>query len=99
MVERCGVGIVLSDSTRRRDPAVPVGQCDPPALGASAALSSVLQQIFADGQNGLKTQVQVAQAIADAIDAFVKSGTVTTTVTGTDSLGGPVVGAGTGSVG
>jgi hypothetical protein len=64
-----------------------------------ATLAGTLQQIFADGQNGLKTQVQVAQAIADAIDAFEKSGTVTTTVTGTDSLGGPVVVAGAGSLG
>ena len=63
-----------------------------------ATLAGTLQQIFADGQAGAKTQAQVATAIADAIDAFVKSGTVTTTVTGTDSLGGPVVGAGTGTV-
>ena len=63
-----------------------------------ATLAGTLQQIFADGQAGAKTQAQVAQAIADAIDAFVKSGTVTTTVTGTDSMGGPVVGAGTGGV-
>jgi hypothetical protein len=63
-----------------------------------ATLAGTLQQIFADGQAGAKSQAQVAQAIADAIDAFVKSGTVTTTVTGTDSLGGPVVGAGTGAV-
>jgi hypothetical protein len=71
----------------------------PSSLGASAALSSVLQQIFADGQAGAKSQAEVAQAIADAVDMFVKSGTVTTTVTGTDSMGGPVVvGAGTGTV-
>lgn len=63
-----------------------------------ATLASTLTQIFADGQTGAKSQAQVAQAIADAIDAFVKSGTVTTTVTGTDSQGGPVVGVGTGSV-
>jgi hypothetical protein len=61
-------------------------------------LAGTLTQIFADGQAGAKSQAQVAQAIADAIDAFVMSGTVTTTVTGTDSMGGPVVGAGTGSV-
>ena len=61
-------------------------------------LAGTLTQIFADGQAGAKTQAQVAQAIADAIDAFVKSGTVTTTVTATDSMGGPVVGAGTGAV-
>jgi hypothetical protein len=60
-----------------------------------AALTCALQQIFAEGQAGAKTQAQVAQAIADAIDVFVKSGTVTTMVTGTDSLGGPVVGTGT----
>jgi hypothetical protein len=60
-----------------------------------ATLAGTLQSIFADGRGGGKTQAQVAQAIA----AFVKSGTVTTTVTGTDSLGGPVVGTGTGSLG
>jgi hypothetical protein len=63
-----------------------------------ATLAVTLQQIFADGQAGAKSQAQIAQAIADAIDAFVKSGAVTTTVTGTDSMGGPVVGAGTGAV-
>ena len=61
-------------------------------------LASTLTQIFADGQAGAKSQAQVAQAIADAIDVFVKSGTVTTTVTGTDSMGGPVTGTGTGGV-
>ena len=63
-----------------------------------ASLAGTLQQIFADGQAGAKSQAQVAQVIADAIDAFVKSGTVTTMVTGTDSLGGPVVGTGAGSI-
>jgi hypothetical protein len=63
-----------------------------------AALTCALQQIFAEGQAGAKSQAQVANTIADAIDVFVKSGTVTTTVTGTDSMGGPVVGARTGTV-
>jgi hypothetical protein len=61
-------------------------------------LAGTLTQIFADGQAGAKSQAQVAQAIADAIEVFVKSGTVATTVTGTDSIGGPVVGTGTGTV-
>lgn len=62
-----------------------------------ATLANTLEQIFAGSQAGAKTQAQVAQAIPDAIDAFVRSGTVTTTVTGTCSTG-PVVGTGTGSV-
>ena len=60
-------------------------------------LAGTLTQIFADGQAGAKSQAQVAQAIADAIDAFVRSGTVTTSLTGTCSTG-PVVGTGTGVV-
>jgi hypothetical protein len=65
----------------------------------NATLAGTLNQIFADGQAGAKSQAQVAQAIAEAIDTFVKSGTVTTTVTGTDSHGGPVVGVGAGTGG
>ena len=62
-----------------------------------ATLAGTLTQIFADGQAGAKSQDQVALAIADAIDAFVRSGTVTTSLTGTCSTG-PVVGTGTGVV-
>ena len=62
-------------------------------------MPGLLQANLADGQFGAKTQAQAAQAIADAIDAFVKSGTLTTTVTGTDSMGGPVVGVGAGTGG
>ena len=62
-----------------------------------ASLAAELESIFAAGQGGGKTQAQVAQAIADAIDTFVRSGTVTTTVTGTCSTG-PVTGGGTGAV-
>ena len=60
-----------------------------------AQLAADLQAILADGQASAKTQAEVAQAFADAIDAFVRSGTVTTTVTGTCSTG-PVAGTGTG---
>ena len=63
-----------------------------------AALASTLQQIFADGQAGAKTQAQVARVIVDAIDAFVKLGTVTTTVTGANSLGVLIVGVRKGAV-
>ena len=62
-----------------------------------AQLAAELQTIMADGQAGAKTQAQVAQAVADAIDAFVRSATVTTSVTGTCSTG-PVAGAGAGTV-
>lgn len=40
---------------------------------------------------------ELAKSLADAFDAFVKSGTVSTTVTGT-SPSGAVSGAGTGSI-
>jgi hypothetical protein len=62
-----------------------------------AQLAADLQAILGDGQAGAKTQAQVAQAIADALDVFVKSGTVTTSVTGTCSTG-PVAGTGTGAI-
>lgn len=39
-----------------------------------------------------------AEKIADAIDSFIRSGTVQTTVTGTSATGGPVTGTGTGGI-
>ena len=62
-----------------------------------ASLAAELESIFTAGQSGSKTQAQVAQAIADAIDTFVRSGTVTTTVTGTCSTGA-IAGSGNGIV-
>ncbi len=62
-----------------------------------AQLASDLQAVFAAGQGGTKSQAEVAQAIADAIDIYVKGATVTTTVTGTCSTG-PVAGTGTGGI-
>ena len=61
-------------------------------------LAADLQAVFEAGQGGTKSQAQVAQALADAIDAFVRSATITTTVTGTCSTG-PVAGSGSGTVG
>ena len=61
-------------------------------------LAADLQAVFAAGQGGTKSQAQVAQAIADAIDTYVRSATITTTVTGTCSTG-PVAGTGSGTVG
>jgi len=39
-----------------------------------------------------------AEKIANAIDSFIRSGTVQTTVTGTSATGGPVTGTGTGGI-
>lgn len=36
--------------------------------------------------------------LADAIDAFIRSGIVQTTVSGTSATGGPITGEGTGGV-
>ena len=41
---------------------------------------------------------QIAAELADAIDVYVKSGTVQTTVTGTDSQGGAITGSGIGTI-
>lgn len=67
-----------------------------------SALQTSLESIFND-LNPEKTPADVAQQMADAIDTFVKSGTVSTTVTGTTSPAVPgapstVTGTGTGSI-
>ena len=59
-------------------------------------LQSQLQAIFED-LDPSKTPEQVAQEMADAIDVFVKSGTVNTAVTGSCPTGA-VTGTGTGAV-
>lgn len=41
---------------------------------------------------------KIAEDIANAIDTYVKSGTVATTVTGTIVSGGAVTGTGTGTI-
>jgi len=56
-------------------------------------LAADLTAVFADGQSGAKTQAEVALAIADAIDAYVKAATVSTVTT---CGAGP--GTGTGSL-
>ncbi len=55
--------------------------------------------------NSLKTKTDQAQAIdefadrlATAIDNYIKTATVNTTVTGTSASGGPVTGTGTGTL-
>lgn len=40
----------------------------------------------------------LADQLATAIDAYIKSGVVTTTVTGSSATGGPVTGSGTGNI-
>ena len=59
-----------------------------------AQLASDLQAIFAEGQGGARTQAQVAQAIADAIDDYVKQAAVSTVTTCPAGAG-----TGTGTVG
>lgn len=43
-------------------------------------------------------RAQQAEQVADAIDAFIKSGSVQTTVTGTSATGGAVTGTGLGNI-
>lgn len=64
---------------------------------AKAALVSALQSAFEDLSG--KTAAQKAQAIADAIDTFVKTGTVTVSVTSVSGVttGPGVSGPGTGT--
>lgn len=52
-------------------------------------LQAQLVAIFSDQNN---TAQQAAAKIADAVDAYIKSATVT--VTGTSATGGPVTGTG-----
>jgi hypothetical protein len=62
-------------------------------------LTNTLETIFEDLSG--KTAAQKASEIADAIDVFVKSGAVNTTVTGTapgPTFPSTVSGTGTGSV-
>ncbi len=42
-----------------------------------AALVSELTRIFEAGQTGTKTQAQVAQELANAVDAYIQTATVT----------------------
>ena len=63
-------------------------------LSQAAPLAADLQAIFAAGQGGAKTQAQVAQAIADAIDDYVKQAVVSTVTTCPAGAG-----TGTGTVG
>jgi len=63
----------------------------------TTTLKTNLLSAFQQGQGG-GSQDAVAQAIADAIDSYVKGADVSTTVTGTDSTGGPITGTGTGGV-
>lgn len=48
--------------------------------------------------NPAEARERQAQKIADAIDVFVKSGDVTTMVTGTSATGGAVTGTGAGKL-
>lgn len=45
-----------------------------------------------------KSREELAADLASAIDTFIKSGTVNTTITGVDGTGSPVTGTGVGSV-
>lgn len=63
-------------------------------LGADMALvkATLEQQLTAIFSNTKNTSEQCAKQIADAVDAYIKSATVT--VTGTSATGGPVTGVG-----
>ena len=64
-----------------------------------AQLAADLQAILADGQSSAKSQAQVAQAMADAIDTFVRAATVTVIVASVTGVtpGGGASGPGTGT--
>lgn len=53
---------------------------------------------FMDDVSENKTTDTAAQQLADAISAYVRSASVSVTVTGTSATGGPVTGTGTGSL-
>ena len=70
-----------------------------------AALMAAIRQAFTDQtskeDNGPAAIADLASKIADAVDTFVKSGTVNTTVTGTcatPSGPGTIAGTGIGNV-
>lgn len=62
-----------------------------------ATLKAAIQSCFEDVRED-KTPADAAQQLADAIDAYVRSATVSTTVTGVDGTGSPVTGTGTGGL-
>jgi hypothetical protein len=74
------------------------------AAGLSAAIKSELDAVSPVGttQGGLSGSVErqkFADAVAKAVVDHIKANAlVTTTVTGIDSMGGPVTGSGTGTV-
>ena len=64
-----------------------------------ATLQTTLKDFFVTMKSESKTEDELAAAIADAIDVFVKSGTVTTTdtVSVVDPISGTLTGTGTGT--
>lgn len=66
------------------------------------ALQTAIVQAFNDQRtktdNPEAALADLASKLASAIDTYVKSGTVTTTVTGTSVTGGAVSGTGTGNI-
>lgn len=62
-------------------------------------IENALKEVFESSPSSRAAAAAgIAEAIADAVDTFVKSGTVTTSVVGTSVSGGPVTGTGTGSI-
>ena len=62
------------------------------------ALKASLLAFFNSMDTAAKTNDQLAEAFANAVDIFVKSGTVSTTVTVVDPISGTLTGTGTGTV-
>lgn len=62
-----------------------------------AALLAVLEQQATNGGNPEQSRKAIAKGFSDAIDAFIKTGTVNTQVTGT-ATAGVVAGTGTGAI-
>ena len=66
---------------------------------AAAILAALDKQAAkqSEGDDPAVSRVEIATELADAIDLYIKSGTVNTIVTGT-SPSGPVTGTGVGSI-
>jgi len=63
-----------------------------------ATLSASLKTFFDSMDEAPSTNQDLADAFADAVDVFVKSGTVSTTVSVVDPVSETLTGTGTGSV-
>lgn len=66
----------------------------------SKILAALNKQSLKDGETDSPevSRKELAKEIAIAVDAYLKTATVNTTVTGTSATGGPVTGVGVGTL-